>query len=127
MMVGGIKLHDDLIVPISVKLYQARESHVAQIIHHLPKFLLLEGCRERILNDVLHLNNKRLPFLERLVVENKFIIVEVEIVPELILKAEIPLIFSIEIATLERMDVPDIMVEVHGTRRSPATRVGSNL
>jgi hypothetical protein len=31
MKVGGIELHDDLIVPVPVKLHQPREAHVASL------------------------------------------------------------------------------------------------
>lgn len=43
MMVGGIELHDDLIVPILMKLHQASKPHIAQIIHHISEFLHLES------------------------------------------------------------------------------------
>jgi len=89
--------------------------------------LLLKGCRKGILNDVLHLNNRRLPFLERLTLENGIVEVEVKVMPKPILKAKILLIFSIEVAALEGSDVTKIMAEVHGMRRSPATKVGSNI
>ena len=42
MKVGGIELHNDLIVPVLVKLHQLRETHVAQVIHHLPNLLVFE-------------------------------------------------------------------------------------
>jgi hypothetical protein len=89
--------------------------------------LVFEGDGKRILNDLIHLNNRRLPFLKRLAVRNRIIVIEMKVVPETILKVEILLIFSIEIAALEGFDVTDVVAEINGTRRSPATKIRSNL
>ena len=110
-----------------VKLHQPRETHIAQVFHHLPNLLIFESRGKGVLNDILHLNNRRLPFLKRLAVKNGIIIVEMKVVPKMILKTEILLIFSIEIATPEGSDVADVVAEINRTRRSPATNVGSDL
>jgi hypothetical protein len=93
----------------------------------LPKFLIFECGGKGILNDVPHLNNWRLPFLKRLAVKNRIIVIEMEVVLETRLKAEILLIFSIEIVAPKGSDVTYVVAEINGTRRSPATKIRSNL
>jgi len=63
----------------------------------------------------------------RLAVKNRIIVIEMKVVPKMVLKTEILLIFSIDIEPAGGPDVADVVVEIYRTRRSPATNIGSDL
>jgi hypothetical protein len=73
------------------------------------------------------LNDRRLPFLKRLAIKNRIIVIEMKVVPKAILKTEIFFIFTIKIAAPEGPDVTDVVAEINRTRRSPATNVRSDI
>jgi len=107
------------------KLHQVGEPHGVQILHQLLQLRLLEQTKGISIN-ALHLNDRRLPLLDKLAVENGLIVIKVKGVPEMVLKPEILLVLSMQISTSHGLDFPDMVMVVNWPGRGPnASRIRS--